>query len=418
MLIRTKRSAPSAPSANKVAEYVDTADRRTKSIDENGLISTLNNIGPMDENTLYNGSFGISQRVNVNNTAITGLSTSTRAGQVSDRWAVTASVASNLTWATTDAGSTGETGLLARYYGNLEATSAGKKVMVSQFIINQDMAHLRDQKVRLSVKLNQKVGSGQTYRLGLLYLTASGTIDVCPTFLTGAWSTTTGVDPAWGTNLTVIAPDASPSGENCTVGASWASITSVSATWQRSSAVFTIPSTAKNLVVVLFSDATGGATDRLAISEFQLTQGPDIVDWVQPHFGLELLKCQRFFCKSFPYAVVPAASLSEATAGSGCTGILGKSGSGTALGSAITIQFPVQLWKSPPNITLFTPIGAGAVVYRITGTTPAVQGATTVRSNSNTDRGFVVTATNEATTNGAVGDLIGIHYIADVDFSN
>jgi hypothetical protein len=125
--------------------------------------------------------------------------------------------------------------------------------MLSQFILGAEMAHLRGQKVRVSIKHNQKVGSGQTYRLGLLQLNASGTVDVCPAFLTGGWSTTTGVDPAWGTNLAVIAPDASPTGENSTVGASWATVTSQVTTWVRSSAVFTVPTSAKNLCVVFLA---------------------------------------------------------------------------------------------------------------------------------------------------------------------
>src|SRR5262245_14430320 len=140
-LLMTKSAQPAAPAANKVQEYVDTADRRKKTIDEYGNIYNMANIGPLDENILYNGGFMISQRVATNSTAITGLSTSTRAGQVCDRWALTASVATNLTWGTIDTGSTGETGLLARYYGNWIATTAGKKVMISQFIINSDMAH-------------------------------------------------------------------------------------------------------------------------------------------------------------------------------------------------------------------------------------------------------------------------------------
>jgi hypothetical protein len=246
-----------------------------------------------------------------------------------------------------------------------------------------------------------------------LQLNASGTVDVCPAFLTGAWSTTTGVDPAWGTNLAVIPPDSTPVGENGTIGASWLSITSVATTWTRSSAVFSVPSTAKNLVVVLFSNATGGTTDNLSIAEFQLTQGPDVVDYKEAPLAETLTRCQRFFAKSFPLTTVPAASLTEAAAGTGSNGILGKSGSGTALGSQIQVNFPVTMWKTP-TVTLFTPIGAGAVVYRVTGTTPAVQGATAQRGL--TDRGLVVTATNEATTNGAVGDLVGVHWTAEAEF--
>ena len=60
-------------------------------------------------------------------------------------------------------------------------------------------------------------------------------------------------------------------------------------------------------------------------------------------------------------------------------------------------------------------MGAGAVVYRHEGTTPAVQGTTAVMTNSTTNNGCVVSATNEATTNGVVGNLCSVHFTADAE---
>lgn len=51
-----------------------------------------------------------------------------------------------------------------------------------------------------------------------------------------------------------------------------------------------------------------------------------------------------------------------------------------------------------------------------TGTTPAAQGATASLASSLTARGVVVTATNEATTNGAVGDIVSVHFQAEAEF--
>lgn len=412
----TKVAEPSAPAVNTVEVYIDTADGKLKTKDSNGVVSIMNNDGLQDRNILTNGGFNIQQRQVPASTIIAGATTSTRAGQVADRWAVTCStVAANARWAQIDTNGAQDTALQSRYYGSMISDTAGRKFMLSQFILGAEMAHLRGQKVRLSIKHNQKVGSGQTYRLGLLQLNASGTVDVCPTFLTGGWSTTTGVDPAWGTNLAVIAPDASPTGENGTVGASWLTVTSVGTTWTRSSAVFTVPTSAKNLMVVFFSDATGGTTDNISVAEVQLTQGPDIVEYKEPPQAETLLRCLRFFCKSFPYAILPAASVSVANGGYGATFILGKTGSATVLGSQIPIVFPVRMWKTP-TVTLYTPTGAGASVFRHSGTTPLVQGATAVAANSTTDIGCLVTATNEATTNGAIGDLVSIHYSAEAEF--
>jgi hypothetical protein len=405
----TKSAAPSTPATNKSTLYVDTADRKLKMLDDNGVISTFNNDGLQDRNILINGGFIIQQRMAVASTAIAGVSTTTRAGVVADRWAVTSSVATNLNWQQVDTGSAPETGLNSRYYGSIISATAGKKVMLSQWIINAEMAHLRGGKVRVSVKTSQKVGSeGQTFKLGLLQLTSSGTADTSPAFLSGAWSTTTGVDPSWGTNLAAITPDASPTGENGTINGNYLEISSTLA-WKRSSAVFTVPTNAKNLVVVLFANATGGTTDNFSVAEFQLTQGPDIVEYREPAIAETIMRCQRFYSKSFPLTTVPAASLAVASAGAGSTNIIGKAAA-TALACQINIQFPIKM-HATPTLTLFTPVAAGAVPYRINGTTPAVQ--TAVAQLGLTDTGAVVTATGDA--NGAIGDLVGVHWTADCE---
>lgn len=404
-------SAVPTPSAGYGRVFYDSADLRWKVKDANGVITQLARIGATDQNLLDNGGMMIQQRVATASTAIAGVSTTTRAGVVADRWAVTTSVATNLNWAQIDSAGATETSLLSRYYGSIIASTAGKKVMLSQFILNSRMAHVRGGKVRVSVKTSQKVGSAQTLHLGLLQLTSAGTVDVCPAFLTGAWSTTTGTDPAWGTNLSPIVPDAAPVGENGTISGNWLNITTQSA-WLRSSTVFTVPATAKNLVVVLFSDATGGTTDNLSVTECQLTQGPDVVDFVQVPLDVELVRCQRFFCKSFPLTVVPAASVSEATGGSGITAISGKTTT-AALAANFRIQFPVTMWKAP-TVTYFTPTSSGAQVWRFSGAAAAAFTATATRTNSITDNGCVVTATGDASN--AVGDLVGVHYTADSEF--
>lgn len=413
--VLTKGAAPSTPASNKSAIYIDTADNRVKQIDSTGTINQLSYNALRALNVIHNGGMRVQQRQVAASTAIAGVSTTTRAGQVADRFAVTTSVASNLNWAQIDTAGTQDTGLQSRYYGSIISSTAGKKVMLSQVFLSSNMSHLRGQKVRVSIKHNQKVGTGQTYRMGLLQLTNAGTVDVMPAFLTGAWSTTSSVDPAWGTNLSVIAPDASPTGENGTVGASWLTITSVATTWTKSSAVWTIPTSAKNLVFVFFSDATGGTTDNISISEVMMTQGTEIVDFSEIPLPLEFETCTRFFSKSFPYAILPAASVSVANGGYGSSGPLLIAGSGTLLACQIQILFPVRMWKVPA-ITYYTPTAAGAVIFRHTGTTPAVQGATATVASTLTDIGATVQCTAEATVNGAVGNWCSIHWSAEADF--
>lgn len=404
----TKGDAPSTPTSNKVEIFIDN-NNRTCSIDDKGVISVFNHNGLDERNILVNGGFGVQQKVAVASTAIAGISTTTRGGVVADAWSVTSSVASNLNWQQVDTGSGPEIGLNSRYYGSIISATAGKKVMLSQWILNEDMRHLLGKKVRVSIKHNMKVGTSKNFKLGLLQLTSAGTIDTSPAFLSGAWSVTTGVDPTWGTNLAAITPDASPTGENGTISGAYLTCATVENIWTKSSCVFTIPTNAKNLVMVFFSDATGGTTDNVSIAEAQITLGTEGVDYIEPAFSEVLLRCQRRFCKSFPLTTVPAASIAVATAGNGVTGIIGKAAA-TALACYINIKFPVRMFKVPA-ITLFTPVGAGAVPYRISGTTPAVQTASA--QTGIMDYGLVVSATGDV--NGAVGDLVGVHYTASAE---
>lgn len=398
-------TAPTGTS-NYVTPYADTADKRVKAIDANGVISTLNNDGMKNRNILTNGGFAIQQRVATASTAIAGISTTTRAGVVADRWAVTTSVATNLNWAQIDTAGAQDVALQSRFYGSIISSTAGKKVMISQWVLSSDMSHLRGQKVRVSIKHNQKVGAGQTYKLGLLQLSASGTVDVSPAFLSGAWSTSTGTDPAWGTNIVAITPDASPTGENGTISGAFLNVTTVATTWTRSSCVFTVPTNAKNLVVVFFSDATGGTTDNISVSEFQLTQGPDIVDFVANPFTEELLRCQAFFYKTFSYATVPVTNAGVTT---GC--VKWSAGvAGAVAGTWSHHAFAVPMWKIP-TITLFNPAAANAQVRQI--------GATAGDCATSSGAEITTRGTGFTTTPGAsavVGTILGVHFTAEAEF--
>jgi hypothetical protein len=410
----TETAAPAAPALNEHIIYVGT-DGKLKQLTDENWTSSFNHDGLHERNIITNGGFNIQQKLPPASTAIAGISTTTRGGVVADCWSVTASVASNLNWQQVDTSAAPEisSGLTSRYYGSIISSSAGKKVMLSQWILNAEMMHLLGKKVRLSVKTNQKVGLTQNFKLGLLQLTAAGTVDTSPAFLSGAWSTSTGVDPSWGTNLLPITPDAITP-QNGTITGNYLVISSTQNLWKQSSTIFTIPENCKNLVVVLFADAIGGSTDNISIAEFQLTGDTDVCEYIEPPQVETLLRCQRRYCKSFPIAVLPAASVSVATGGYGDTGVITKAGSGAVNCCFIPIKFPVEMYKVP-TITLFTPITTGALVYRHTGTTPAVQGVTAVQTNATTAKETLVTATAEATANGAVGDLVSIHWVANAE---
>lgn len=396
--------APATPSAGTVVLYPDTADKRYKQIDENGVVSSLPTSGEKDSNVLINGGFTIQQRVALAATAIPAVSTTTRAGQVVDRWAVTVGNVTTPLWERVDASV--ETGLLNHHYGRITQNTNAAKFILSQFILHVEMAHLRGQKVRLSCKIKQFVGAAAVYRLGLLQLAAAGTADVSPMFISAIGAAS--VEPTWGTNLAAITPDASPTGENGTVFGAALSVTST-AVWVRSSAVFSIPLDANNLIPVIYRDTLGAAADSVGITEVQLTQGSEIVDWVPRPYVTELQSCQRFFCKTFALTTVPVTNAGintgEAKAIAGKAGAVANSG-------IIPWRFPVRMWRTPPTVTLFNPGAANALQRNLTGV--ADMGATA--STAQLDSSVMNIATGVAAT--AVGDQIGIHITADAEIVN
>lgn len=405
-LVQTKGAAPATPASNKSAIYVDTSDFRAKQIDSNGVISILNNDGLQARNILDNGGLMIQQRVAVASTAIAGISTTTRAGVVADRWAVTASVATNVLWAQTDSVATAEVGLVARYYGTITKSTALKKVMISQYLIANQIAGLRGKKVRFSLKTNQKVGAQQVYKMGIVQLSSTGTTDAPPAFLSGAWSTVDGTDPAWNTNTAVITPDPSPTAENGTISGNYVEVTSETTTWKRSSGVWTIPSNCKGLYVVLFSNTGGASTDALGVAEFQLTIDPEIVEFVQTPLAEELTRCQMFYSKTFAAATVPVTNAGINTGEA--KGVAGKAGA-VANAGIIYWRFPVRMWKTPTTVTGYNPGAANAIQRNLTGA--ADMGATAFTAQL--DSSVMSIATGVAAT--AVGDQIGLHITADAE---
>lgn len=405
-LVFTKGAAPATPAANKSAIYIDTADSRTKQIDSNGVISILNNDGLQSRNILDNGGLMIQQRVATASTAIAGISTTTRAGVVADRWAVTASVATNVLWGQVDSVATAEVGLSARYYGTITKSTAVKKVMLSQYLIANQMANLRGKKVRFSLKHNQKVGAGQVYKMCIVQLSSTGTTDAPPAFLSGAWSAVDGTDPAYSANTAVITPDASPTPENGTVVGTCVEVTSVANTWTRSSGVWTIPTNCKGLYVLFFSNTNGAATDSLGVGELQLTIDPEIVEFIQTPRMEELLRCQRFYCKTFALATVPVTNAGINTGEA--KSIAGKAGA-VANSGIIWWSFPVGMWRTPVTVTGYNPGAANALQRNLTGV--ADMGATAFTAQL--DSSVMSIATGVAAT--AVGDQIGLHITADAE---
>ncbi len=390
------------PAAGVTAVFVDT-DKKAKIKDDGGNITVLNDDGLHALNVLTNGGFSVQQRVATAATAIPSVSTTTRAGQVADRWAVTVGNVTTPLWTQVDTAAAVETGLLSKHYGKITQNTNAAKFILSQFLANEDIAHLRGQKVRVSVKIKQFVGSNANYRLGLLQLTATGTVDVCPAFISAIGAAS--VEPTWGTNLAAITPDAVPAGENGTISGVALTIASTTG-WVRSSCVFTVPTDAKNLCVVLYRDTLGAASDAVGIAEFQMTQGADLVDWVALPKGVEFNRCGRYFFKTFTYGTVPVTNAGVTT---GCVK-WGAGIAGAAAGTWSTHYFPEQ-WKIP-TITLFNPAAANAQVRQI-GATAGDCSASAAAEQTTHSTAFTTTPGASA----VIGTILGVHFTADSEFN-
>ena len=404
-LILNAGVAPSAPAAGKVSFYYDSADGKIKAIDEFGFVRALDLDGWRDHPTIGNGEMEFWQRQAPGTLA----TYSSVGGRVysADRWFISNENAS-VQAIRADTETAKEAGFGVRYYGIFSKITTTGKFLIGQLLSATVISSLRATQCRLQFKI--KTSSAKVIRLGLVQLAAAGTVDTVPinagTYVT-AWGANT-VDPTLGTNLAYIPPVAG-SADGGTISGNAMSC-NCTTSWQRFSAVFSVPIDCHDLMLQIWTDSQFAAGDSVSFGESCIYDGPEVrTNFVAFPASIEWNRLQRYYCKSFPVLTAPAAALSVAAAGNGATSIIGKAGA-TALAVHIPIQFPIVM-RGVPTVTLFTPVGAGAVPYRIDGTTPAVQ--TAAAQTGLTERGLVVTATGDA--NGAVGDLVGVHYTADAE---
>jgi hypothetical protein len=401
--ILNKVATPSTPATNKVAIFYDTADGKVKCIDQTGVVSAVQLDGWRDRPILFNGSFEFWQR----QVPATVTTYSSVGGRVycADRW-WTSNENASITAARIDTESSKETGLGTRYYGQFAKLTTTGKFMVGQTLGATTIMNMRGSKVRVQFLI--KASQALTIRMGLIQLAAAGTVDTVPinagTFVT-AWGANS-TDPTLGSNLAYITPDAN-SADGGTISGNGMSC-SAGTTWARYSCTFTPPNDCHDLSIAVWTDSQFTAGQSLSIAEVGIYDGPEVRTNFVPYPSiLEQQRLHKYYQKSFPLGTAPAASLTVAAAGNGATSLIGKAGA-TALAVHIPITFQIRM-RAAPTVTLYTPVAAGAVPYRIDGTTPAVQ--TAVAQTGLTDFGLVVTATGDAA--GTVGDLVGVHWTAE-----
>lgn len=388
-------AAPATPAASVTSTFLDTVDRRLKSLDGQGVLNVLPN--RMSRDFVRNGGFWFAQR-QAPATATTYSSVAARA-ITADGWGVTNQNAS-VTYQRTDA-ITPETGLKSQYYGNFVKITATGKVLVSQVIESRDTMALRGRTVRVTAWMRQVVGVAPVVRLGLAQLAAAGVFDTPPATFVSAYNAD-GTDPTLGANIARITPKAGVSGDNCTVSGNAASCT-LSAVWQRFSAVFDVPLDCKNLIPMFWGNAQFAATNGFAISQVQLTDGFETQDWTARDIGSELARVQRYFQKTFNVDTLPAQNIGANTGEfrmmSGTVGAVASTSN--------TYMFTVPMRLAPSSNTFFSPASIAAQVQNM-GTFAL---ATVSAFAGLTERGCYLTFT------GDVGNVVGASFGVHMTFS-
>lgn len=396
---KTAASSVSAPASGKGTVFMGTDGKYYSKDGDTGQTAVISVTG-LNRNYLINGGFNFAQRQAPG--TLTSYNSATARLFGADRWGMVNATAS-VQFQRLDTLGGVQAGLDARYYGLFKQITGAGKVAISQVIEGVSGANLRGTAVRVQCKMKQTAGTAATMRLGLVELTAAGTIDTIPATFMSAFGASS-VDPTLGTNLAYIAPTAGTAtggtiagnAVSCVLGSGWAQYT----------AQFTVPVGTKNLIMVIWSNANLAINDEINVAECGLYVGTDIQDWVEMPLQVELANCQRYCSKSFAIDTAPVQNGGVVGA---ISGIAGKAGA-TALGGNIYVQFPVGM-RGNPTVTIYCPTEASAHIDRVSGTTPIAHTATAQLHLG--DNSVLVTSTG--TTNTAVGDIIALHYMASAE---
>jgi len=183
--------------------------------------------------------------------------------------------------------------LTSRWSGRLiTQAGGGDKFIFFQILEGTDSVPLRGKTVSFQIKMRCPQGP-KTMRMGILELQNAGTIDTIPSTLVTNFNSA-GVDPTFGANIAKI------NAESKTVTASWQTFT-VNAT---------VPATSKNIIVAMWADSNPGANVAYDMGEAGLYLGTATQVWRPESIQEVLVKCSRFYEKTYNADVAPGTSSS------------------------------------------------------------------------------------------------------------
>jgi hypothetical protein len=386
--------APSAPATGKSMLYTQTGGR-LHCINASGCDYLVGGSAPW--NVIRNSGFWFAQR-QAPGSATTYSSTAGRA-ITADGWGLGNSNAS-ATYQRIDTSAAPLAGFPGRFYGQFGKITSNGKLAITQAIEGSECESLRGRNVRLTIQA--WADSATQWQLGLLSLGVGGSIDVMPATFISNYNGA-GTDPSLGTALSYVAPTAGRTGDNCTAATNSYSC-NLTTTPQRFSGVFTVPTTAFNLIPIIYSNGLiTAASGLLNLAEVMLTDSEEIYEYTNLGMACEFQRVARFYQKSFALDTLPAQNVGANTGEDHFPSPV----AGATAFSGIGVQFLTRMFKAGVTLTLYNPAAANAQIRNVTLGTDCT--GSTITANSET--GFWVNAT--APTSTVAGNNLAVHWTVD-----
>ncbi len=265
-----------------------------------------------------------------------------------------------------------ETGLNDRNYASWEQITNAGKFMIYQFLEGEKTYGLSGQTVTRQVKL--KASTTKTIWIGLVALGSGGTMDTIAATIISAWGANS-TDPTLATNYTYVTSGmAVPSGANGTTGTNGVTC-SVTTAWQQFAITVTLPASAKNVAVVIWTDSQFSANDVLSVAEEDLHFGSALRQRVRQDIYEERRKVQAWFSKSYDMDTAPGTATES--------GEFRRTALTTQLLTAGDCRFPVTMRATPGGQKVYsTSTGTAGKVRDNTSSTDITADFGTVSTNT------------------------------------
>lgn len=124
-----------------------------------------------------------------------------------------------------------------------------------------------------------------------------------------------------------------------------------------------VSSSAANVAVFIWvQDTDATVADLWYLADVNLVAGPVATPIMRQPFGEALRRCQRYFCKTFPYATTPVAN-------AGVNGALNARGTSSSGNFVFDWRFPVEMRTSPTYQTYNPSVAASALARNVDNST-------------------------------------------------